>query len=109
MPNAAETARILFANRRNLVGLGAYSEEDTVSHLIDPALAFLGYPVTHQRRELQSGDNRPDIVLYDAPAAFAGSAAGRPPLFWNPSRSNTTCPAEASRSAESPKTRFAAI
>jgi len=73
MPNAAETARILFANRRNLVGLGAYSEEDTVSHLIDPALAFLGYPVTHQRRELQSGDNRPDIVLYDAPAALAGS------------------------------------
>ena len=73
MPNAAETARTLFANRRNLVGLGDYSEEDTVSHLIDPALAFLGYPVTHQRRELQSGDNRPDIVLYDAPAALAGS------------------------------------
>ena len=73
MPNAADTARTLFANRRNLVGLGDYSEEDTVSHLIDPALAFLGYPVTHQRRELQSGDNRPDIVLYDAPTMWAGN------------------------------------
>ena len=73
MPNAAETARTLFANRRNLVGLGDYSEEDTVAHLIDPALAFLGYPVTHQRRELQSGDNRPDIVLYDAPTMWAGN------------------------------------
>lgn len=73
MPNAADTARTLFANRRNLVGLGDYSEEDTVLQLIDPALAFLGFPATHQRRELQSGDNRPDIVLYDAPTMFAGN------------------------------------
>ena len=72
MPNAAETARILFANRRNLVGLGDYSEEDTVLQLIDPALAFLGYPATHQRRELQSGDNRPDIVLYAVATMLAG-------------------------------------
>ena len=70
---AAETAATLFANRKNLTTLGNYSEEDTVSHLIDPALAFLGYPVTHQRRELQSGGNRPDIILWDAPTALAGA------------------------------------
>ena len=73
MSTATTTAETLFANRRNLVALGDYSEEDTVSHLIDPVLLFLGYPVTHQRRELQSGGNRPDIVLYNVPAGLAGS------------------------------------
>ena len=72
MTVAITTAETLFANRQNLLALGNYSEEDTVSHLIDPVLSFLGYPVTHQRRELQSGGNRPDIVLYDVPAGLAG-------------------------------------
>lgn len=71
-PNATQTAQILFANRRNLIALGNYSEQDTVRHLIDPTLEFLGFPAVHQRRELQSGDSRPDIVLYDVPAALAG-------------------------------------
>ena len=72
MPTAAETAQTLFANRRNLIALGDYSEQDTVRNLIDPALDFLGFPGVHQRREFQAGDNRPDIVLYDVPAALAG-------------------------------------
>ena len=73
MTAATTTAETLFANRRNLKALGNYSEEDTVSHLIDPVLFFLGYPVTHQRRELQSGGNRPDIVMYNVPAGLAGN------------------------------------
>ena len=73
MTAATTTAEMLFANQKNLLALGNYSEEDTVSHLIDPVLSFLGYPVTHQRRELQSGGNRPDIVLYDVPAGLAGN------------------------------------
>ena len=72
MPTAAETAQTLFANRRNLIALGDYSEQDTVRNLIDPTLDFLGFPGGHQRREFQAGDNRPDIVLYDVPAALAG-------------------------------------
>ena len=72
MPTAAETAQTLFANRRNLIALGNYSEQDTVRNLIDPALDFLGFPGDRQRREFQAGDNRPDIVLYDVPAALAG-------------------------------------
>ena len=84
MPTATETAATLFANRKNLTTLGNYSEEDTVSHLIDPALAFLGYPVTHQRRELQSGGNRPDIILWDAPTALAGARPARAVLEAKP-------------------------
>lgn len=72
MPTAAQTAQTLFANRRNLAALGNYSEQDTVSHLIDPTLAFLGYPPEYQMRERQVGDNRPDIILYDGPTALAG-------------------------------------
>jgi len=72
MPTAAETAQTLFANRRNLVALVDYSEQDTVRNLIDPTLDFLGFPGGHQRREFQAEDNRPDIVLYDVPAALAG-------------------------------------
>ena len=71
-PTATQTAQTLFANRRNLTALGTYSEQDTVRHLIDPTLEFLGFPAIHQRRELQAGDSRPDIVLYDVPAALAG-------------------------------------
>ena len=71
MTAATTTADTLFANRKNLTALRNYSEEDTVSHLIDPVLSFLGYPVMHQRRELQSGGNRPDIVLYNVPAGLA--------------------------------------
>lgn len=70
MPTAAQTAQTLFRNRQHLTG--DYSEADTVNHLIDPVLDFLGYPVIHQRRELQSGDDRPDIVLWNMPASKAG-------------------------------------
>lgn len=88
MTEATTTARVLFTNRSNLVALGKYSEEDTVSHLIDPVLSFLGFPVTHQRRELQSSGNRPDIVLYDVPAGLAGnrpaaSILEAKPLKWD--------------------------
>ena len=76
MPTACQTAAELFANRKNLDARDKFSEEDTVSHLVDPVLTFLGYPPTHQRRELQSGGNRPDITVYDAPTASAG---GKPP------------------------------
>ena len=72
MPTAAETAQTLFANHRNLIVLADYSEQDTVRNLIDPTLDFLGFPGDRQRREFQAGDNRPDIVLYDVPAALAG-------------------------------------
>ena len=71
-PTATQTAQTLFANRSNLIALGTYSEQDTVRHLIDPTLEFLGFPAGHQRREFQAGDSRPDIVLYDVPAALAG-------------------------------------
>ena len=71
MTAATETAETLFKNRGYLTALDDYSEEDTVSHLIEPVLEFLGYPVPHQRRELQSGGNRPDIVIYKVPAALA--------------------------------------
>ena len=84
MPTATETAAELFANRKNLAALGNYSEEDTVGHLIDPVLAFLEYPVTHQRRELQSGGNRPDIILYDRPTALAASQPARAVLEAKP-------------------------
>ena len=73
MTTATTLAEKLFANQTNLAGIGNYSEEDTVSHLIDPVLTFLGYPVTHQRRELQSGGNRPDIIMYNVPAGLAGN------------------------------------
>ena len=74
-PSALETAEELFANHQNLAALGTgnYSEEDTVAHLIDPVLTFLGYPATKQRRELQSGGNRPDIILYPVPVSNAGN------------------------------------
>lgn len=75
MPTATETAAELFANRKNLAALGNYSEEDTVGHLIDPVLAFLEYPITHQQRERQLGGNRPDIILWDQPTA---RGAGKP-------------------------------
>ena len=70
MPTAAQTAETLFRNRQHLIG--DYSEADTVNHLIDPVLDFLGYPAFHQRREFQSGDDRPDIVLWNMPASKAG-------------------------------------
>ena len=47
-------------------------------------LAFLGYPITHQRRELQSGGNRPDIILWDAPTALAGARPARAVLEAKP-------------------------
>ncbi len=45
----------------------AFSEADTIGHLIDPVLDYLGYPITQQRREGQAHQNRPDIVIWKSP------------------------------------------
>ena len=68
MPTAAQTVDILYQNRRALLQIGKYSEADTVLHLIDPVLEYLGYPATHQTREAQKTKNRPDIVLWPTTA-----------------------------------------
>ena len=70
MPTAQEAAETLHGNRRHLVSLVSYSEADTVLYLIDPVMAFLGYPPIHQVRENQQNKNRPDIVFWDMPAAL---------------------------------------
>ena len=69
-PTATETAARLYENRRLLAANPNYSEADTVAHLIDPALEYLGYPATHQLRENQINKNRPDIVLWTMPYAL---------------------------------------
>ena len=71
MPDPLETAKLLFDRRKDLLRLGNYTEEETVSRLIDPVLAYLEYPVENQRRELQSGGNRPDIIIYPMSASKA--------------------------------------
>ena len=74
MSSVAETAARLYENRQALKANPGYSEADTVSHLIDPVLNCLGYPATRQTRENQADQNRPDIVLWNAPHALRGSA-----------------------------------
>lgn len=73
MPDPLETAKLLFARRKGLLGLGKYTEEETVLRLIDPVLAYLEYPVDNQRRELQSDGNRPDIIIYPMSASKASN------------------------------------
>ncbi len=48
-----------------------FSEADTVSHLVDPVLDYLGYTVAHQRREGQIKKNRPDIAIWEEPLHIA--------------------------------------
>ena len=62
--------------RNNAVSLRrhAYSESDTVSHLIDPVLVHLGFPAVNQRRESQLSQNRPDIVIWEDPAQIASGS-----------------------------------
>ncbi len=74
MQNALQLVETLRANHCLLLANPNYSEADTVTHLIDPVLSYLGYPASQQLRENQVNKNRPDIVLWNVPYALRGDA-----------------------------------
>ena len=70
MPYPLETIRLVRENAERL-RTTAFSEADTISHLIDPVLRHLGFPETQSRREGQINRNRPDIVVWGDSAQIA--------------------------------------
>ena len=70
---AMEVVETLWENHKLLLANPTYTEADTITHLIDPVLAYLGYPASHQLRESQINKNRPDIVLWNKPFVHSGS------------------------------------
>ena len=70
MPYPLETIRLVRENAEHL-RTTAFSEADTISHLIDPVLRHIGFLETQSRREGQINRNRPDIVVWRDSAQIA--------------------------------------
>ena len=70
MPYPLETIRLVRENAA-ILRSHAFSEADTISHIIDPVLTHLGFPQTQSRREGQINRNRPDIVVWGDSAQIA--------------------------------------
>ena len=70
MPYPLETIRLVRENAEHL-RTTAFTEADTISHLINPVLRHIGFPETQSRREGQIHRNRPDIVVWGDSAQIA--------------------------------------
>ena len=70
MPQPQETIQLVRENAA-ILRTTAFSEADTISHLIDPVLRHIGFPETQSRREGQINRNRPDIVVWGDSAQIA--------------------------------------